>query len=141
MTDETKLTRYEVGFHSSSDEFCHVTKINPDAPDNSNAYATGDAVDLFDVSLYDSEVTETNGRSARDNSLAALEELVRLANIGAERETFLRQHAETTKSADGSTDLKRFTVEAIVYAPTLAHAEYLAGQSDIYFDAARVVGA
>lgn len=79
MPENPKLTRYEVGFHGGED-FCHVSKINPDATDSSRAYANGDAVDLFDVALYDPAVMEGNGRSARDNSEAAVRELVALAN-------------------------------------------------------------
>jgi hypothetical protein len=62
---------YEIGWHASDDEFCHVTLVSDDR-----------RIDLFDVALYDSDVTEANGKSARDNSETALRTLVGAANRG-----------------------------------------------------------
>lgn len=77
---------YEIGWHSSDDNFCHVALID----------AAGERDELFDVQLYDPEVIENDGRNARDVSLAALEDLVKLANTTIELKAALERAGKTT---------------------------------------------
>lgn len=69
--------RYEIGWHSSDEGSCHVALIDDE----------GERDELFDVQLYDPEVVEDDGRTAREVSLAALERLIDHANTGAAEPT------------------------------------------------------
>lgn len=43
---------------------------------------------------------------------------------------------ETTLAADGETVLRRFRVEAVIFAPSRAEAQYRLNEAGIYLDAA-----
>lgn len=60
---------YQIGWHSDDEGHCHVALIDNE----------GKRDELFDVALYDPEVIE-DGVTARERSLAKLEELVERAN-------------------------------------------------------------
>jgi hypothetical protein len=62
--------KYEIGAHSDDGQTRHVALIDHE----------GKRDELFDVALYDPEVTEDDGRTAHAASLAALETLVERAN-------------------------------------------------------------
>lgn len=47
---------------------------------------------------------------------------------------------ETMHSADGSTTLKRYRAEAVIYAPSRRIAERELGFADLYLNASRIVG-
>lgn len=65
---------YEIGWHSSDGNYCHVALVND--------YCNRD--EQFDVQLYAHDVIEDDGRTAYAASLAALEEMVKLANAALE---------------------------------------------------------
>lgn len=68
--------RYEIGWHASEDQVCHIAYIDENLDRN----------EIVDVTLYDRDVIEENGRTAYANSLEALELLVSRANAGLESE-------------------------------------------------------
>lgn len=58
------------GYHSSDEQHVHVAFVDE----------TGARDDLFDVTLYDPDVIEDSGRTAMEESLLKLRELLGLAN-------------------------------------------------------------
>lgn len=54
---------------------------------------------------------------------------------------FPSEAPETIKAADGKTDLRRFDVRGVIYAPDRAQAQRRLGACDIHLDSAEIVDA